>query len=161
MRDVAESQEEILQRVGRYELIRKIATSGMAELFLAKFSGPGGFEKRCALKRILPQFVSDEEFRRMFMNEARVAALFDHPNLVQIFELGEDPATHQFYIAMELINGMDLRQLQNLAREKGQSIPPELAAWLAAQSLDGLVYAHEFKDVSGKPLNFVYRDVFL
>jgi len=151
--------EETLRKVGRYELVRKIATGGMAELFLAKFSGPGGFEKRCALKQILPQFVEDEEFKRMFQNEARVAAMFDHPNLVQIFELDEDPATKRFYIAMELINGMDLRQLQNLAREQGQQIPPELASWIVAQTLDGLAYAHDFKDSEGNRLNLVHRDI--
>ena len=153
------SGEETLRKVGRYELVRKIATGGMAELFLAKFSGPGGFEKRCALKQILPQFVEDEEFKRMFQNEARVAAMFDHPNLVQIFELDEDPETKRFYIAMELINGMDLRQLQNLAREQGQQIPPELAAWITAQTLDGLAYAHDFKDSEGNRLNLVHRDI--
>ncbi|MEE2904041.1 MAG: protein kinase [Myxococcota bacterium] len=151
--------EETLRKVGRYELVRKIATGGMAELFLAKFSGPGGFEKRCALKQILPQFVEDEEFKRMFQNEARVAAMFDHPNLVQIFELDEDPATKRFYIAMELINGMDLRQLQNLAREQGQQIPPELASWVVGQTLDGLAYAHDFKDSEGNRLNLVHRDI--
>lgn len=154
-----EQQDPLLKQVGRYELVRKIATGGMAELFLAKFSGPGGFEKRCALKRILPQFVEDDDFLRMFKNEARVAAMFEHPNLVQIFELGQDEDTKQFYIAMELINGMDLRQLQNLSREQGQQIPPELAAWMMSQALDGLAYAHEFKDQTGKPLNLVHRDV--
>ena len=129
-------QSESFQRVGRYELLRKIATGGMAELFLARFRGPGGFEKRCALKRILPQFVEDEDFRRMFLNEARVAANFEHPNLVQIFELGQDEDTGQFFIAMELINGMDVRQLANLARDRGQPIPPELATWMMGQALD-------------------------
>ena len=151
--------EESFERVGRYELVRKIATGGMAELFLARFRGPGGFEKRCALKRILPQFVEDDDFKRMFMNEARVAAMFEHPNLVHIMELGQESSTKQFYIAMELINGMDLRQLANLSRDRGQSIPPELATWMMAQSLDGLAYAHEFKDETGAPLNLVHRDV--
>jgi serine/threonine protein kinase len=153
------TDDEKLQKVGKYEIVRKIATGGMAELFLAKFSGPGGFEKRCALKQILPQFVGDEEFKRMFQNEARVAAMFDHPNLVQIFELDEDPESGRFYIAMELINGMDLRQLQNLAREQGQQIPPELAAWMISQTLDGLAYAHDFKDNEGTRLNLVHRDI--
>ncbi len=152
-------KEESFERVGRYELVRKIATGGMAELFLARFRGPGGFEKRCALKRILPQFVEDDDFKRMFMNEARVAAMFEHPNLVHIMELGQDSTTRLFYIAMELINGMDLRQLANLTRDRGQSIPPELATWMMASALDGLAYAHEFKDESGQPLNLVHRDV--
>ncbi len=147
------------ERIGRYEVIRKIATGGMAELYLARFHGPGGFEKRCALKRILPQFASDEKFTRMFLNEARVTAMFDHPNLVQIFELGEDDKG-QFFIAMELINGLNLRQLLHMCMEKGLIIPPELAAFMMAQALDGLAYAHEFKDPeTGEPLNLVHRDI--
>jgi serine/threonine-protein kinase len=146
------------RHIGRYEVIRKIATGGMAELFLARFVGPGGFEKRCALKRILPQFAADRTFTKMFLTEARVTAMFDHPNLVQIFELGQDENA-QFYIAMELVNGMNLRQLLHMVREKGAMMPPELAAYMMSQALDGLAYAHEFKDETGRPLHLVHRDV--
>lgn len=155
-----ERGEPSFQRVGRFELIRKIATGGMAELFLARFTGPGGFEKRCALKRILPQFAEDEEFTRMFLNEAKVAAMFDHPNLAQIFELGTDDATGQHFIAMELINGMDLRQLQRMCRDRGEDVPAEIAAYMMVQALDGLAYAHEFRDPNtNRPLHLVHRDV--
>ncbi len=152
-------KEQSLQKVGRYELVRKIATGGMAELFLARFSGPGGFEKRCAVKRILPQFAEDDEFTRMFLNEARVAAMFDHPNIAQIFELGTDESTGQLFIAMELITGMDLRQLMRLCRDRGQEVPAELASYMMAQALDGLAYAHEFRDPDGQRLHLVHRDV--
>jgi serine/threonine-protein kinase len=151
-------EEHTVRKIGRYEVIRKIATGGMAELFLARFVGPGGFEKRCALKRILPQFAADTTFTRMFLTEARVTAMFDHPNLVQIFELGQDDEG-QFYIAMELVNGMNLRQLLHMCRERGQLLPPELAAYMMTQALDGLAYAHEFRDEEGRPLNLVHRDV--
>jgi serine/threonine-protein kinase len=154
-----EQQEPTFERLGRYELVRKIATGGMAELFLARSSGPGGFEKRCAVKRILPQHAGDAEFLRMFLNEARVAAMFDHPNIVQIFDHGTDENTGQHFIAMELVNGLDLRQLLRLAREQGLDVPPELAAYMMAQALDGLAYAHEFRDPAGVPLNVVHRDV--
>ncbi|MFO0724800.1 MAG: serine/threonine-protein kinase [Myxococcota bacterium] len=154
-----EPKEQSFQKVGRYELIRKIATGGMAELFLARFTGPGGFEKRCAVKRILPQFAEDEEFTRMFLNEARVAAMFDHPNIAQIFELGTDEATGQLFIAMELITGMDLRGLMRLSRDRGQEVPAELAAFMMTQALDGLAYAHEFRDPDGHPMHLVHRDV--
>lgn len=147
-----------VRQIGRYEVIRKIATGGMAELFLARFVGPGGFEKRCALKRILPQFATDQVFTRMFLNEARVTAMFDHPNLVQIFELGQDDRG-QFFIAMELVNGINLRQLLHLARERQVAIPPELAAFMMMQALDGLAYAHGFRDPDGRPLNLVHRDI--
>ncbi|MBK6684718.1 MAG: protein kinase [Deltaproteobacteria bacterium] len=147
-----------VRQIGRYEIIRKIATGGMAELFLARFVGPGGFEKRCALKRILPQFASDQVFTRMFLNEARVTAMFDHPNLVQIFELGQDD-DGQFFIAMELVNGINLRQLLHLVHERGIRIPPELAAFMVTQALDGLAYAHDFRDPDGRALNLVHRDI--
>lgn len=147
------------QKVGRYELIRKIATGGMAELFVARFTGPGGFEKRCALKRILPQFTEDQEFSRMFLNEARIAALFDHPNIAQVFDFGVDESNGQLFMAMELINGVDLRHVLRLVRERGVRCPPELAAYIVAQALDGLAYAHGFHDDSGRPLNLVHRDV--
>ncbi|MCK6549392.1 protein kinase [Myxococcota bacterium] len=150
--------EPTVRKIGRYEIIRKIATGGMAELFLARFVGPGGFEKRCALKRILPQLAVDTTFTKMFLTEARVTAMFDHPNLVQIFELGQDEAG-QFYIAMELVNGLNLRQLVHMCRERGQRVPPELAAFMLVQALDGLAYAHEFRDETGQPLNLVHRDV--
>src|SRR5688572_338145 len=131
----------------------------MAELYLARFVGPGGFEKRCALKRILPQFAADTVFTRMFMTEARVTAMFDHPNLVQVFELGQDEQG-QFYIAMELVNGMNLRQLMHMTKERGLGIPPELAAFMMTQALDGLAYAHEFRDPeSGRPEGLVHRDI--
>ncbi len=151
-------EQGTVRQIGRYEVIRKIATGGMAELFLARFVGPGGFEKRCALKRILPQFASDQVFTRMFLNEARVTAMFDHPNLVQIFELGQDDRG-QFFIAMELVNGINLRQLLHLARERQIAIPPELAAFMMTQALDGLAYAHGFHDPDGRPLNLVHRDI--
>ncbi len=151
--------QDTIEKIGRYEIVRKIATGGMAELFLGKFKGPGGFEKRCAIKRILPQFAADQTFQKMFQNEARVSAMFDHPNVVQVFELGKDDQG-QFFIAMELVNGMNLRQLMQLARDAGQSIPAELAGFMIAQALDGLAYAHGFRDPeTGEALNLVHRDI--
>ena len=149
-----------VQRIGRYEVVRKIATGGMAELFLARYSGPSGFEKRCALKRILPQFAADQTFTRMFLTEARVTAQLDHPNIVQIFELGQDD-DGQYFIAMEMVNGVNLRQLLNLSKERRQApVPPELAAFIATQALEGLSYAHELRNPdTGEPLNLVHRDV--
>lgn len=151
-------EEQTVRKIGRYEVIRKIATGGMAELYLARFVGPGGFEKRCALKRILPQFAADQTFTKMFMTEARVTAMFDHSNLVQVFELGQDEQG-QFYIAMELVNGMNLRQLVHMAKERGLRVPPELAAYMITQALDGLAYAHEFRDEDGQPLGLIHRDI--
>ena len=151
--------EPQIQRIGRYEVVRKIATGGMAELFLARYVGPGGFEKRCALKRILPQFAADQTFTRMFLTEAKITAQLDHPNIVQIFELGQDDSG-QYFIAMEMVNGVNLRQLLTMAQERGSSIPPELAAYIVTQALEGLAYAHELRSPStGEPLHLVHRDI--
>ena len=148
-----------VQRIGRYEVVRKIATGGMAELFLARYVGPGGFEKRCALKRILPQFAADQTFTKMFLTEAKVTAQLDHPNIVQIFELGQDD-NGQYFIAMEMVNGVNLRQLLTMAKGHRQAIPPELAAYIATQALEGLAYAHELRSSStGEPLHLVHRDI--
>src|SRR5438477_1986859 len=88
-------------RIGRYEILTKLAIGGMAELFLAFFTGPGGFRKFVALKRILPSYKDEEEFVAMFLDEARISAALSHSNIAQVFELGE--AGTDFYIAMEFI----------------------------------------------------------
>ena len=148
-----------VQRIGRYEVVRKIATGGMAELFLARYLGPGGFEKRCALKRILPQFAADETFTRMFLTEAKVTAQLDHPNIAQIFELGQDD-NGQYFIAMEMVNGVNLRQLLSMAKERREAVPPELAAHIVTQALEGLAYAHGLRSsTTGDRLNLVHRDI--
>ena len=92
---------------GKYALQRKLAEGGMAEVFLAKQTGMEGFEKLVVVKRILPQLCSDDSFVKMFLNEARVAARLNHPNVVQIFDLGK--LGEQYFIAMEYVHGEDLR----------------------------------------------------
>ena len=95
-----EHDDDVLPaRIDRYEPLKKLATGGMAEIFLAKQSGLEGFEKVVVLKRILPHLASDDEFVSMFLDEARIAAKLSHPNVVQIYDLGK--ADDTFYIAME------------------------------------------------------------
>lgn len=148
-----------LGRVGRYEILHRIAAGGMAELYLAKYVGPNGFEKRCAIKRVLPQHAINDTFSEMFLNEARVTALFDHPNIAQVFDMGRDDEG-RLYIVMEHVNGLNLRQILRRCQEKGRILPPELASWIMAQALDGLAYAHAFREEpSGRPLNLVHRDI--
>src|SRR5882762_4464274 len=95
-----------MDRVGKYQLVRKLATGGMAEVFLARAEGPGGFSKKLVVKRILPHFVSDPTFAAMFLSEARLAAELNHPIVVQIFGFGQ--ADGQYYLAMEYIDGANL-----------------------------------------------------
>jgi serine/threonine-protein kinase len=147
-------------QLGNYELIRKIATGGMAELFLAKSAGPGGFEKTLVLKRILPQLAEEPSFVEMFLSEAKLASRLSHSNIVQIFDLGRSGST--YYLAMEYIDGPSLRALVKAAHAQGTPLPPELCAWIIAEACEGLSFAHDFTDpMTRQPWALVHRDVSL
>jgi serine/threonine protein kinase len=147
-------------KLGNYELVRKLATGGMAELFLAKAMGPGGFEKTLVLKRILPHLAEDPEFVNMFLSEARLASRLHHSNIVQIFDLGRAGST--YFLAMEYIDGPSLRGLVQAARAQEVPLPPVLCAWMIAEACQGLAYAHDFCDpATRKPWELVHRDVSL
>ncbi|MFH1808709.1 MAG: serine/threonine-protein kinase [Pseudomonadota bacterium] len=142
---------------GRYNLLRKIATGGMAQLYLATMSGAADFKKFCVVKKILPHLSEQEHFVEMFLDEARIAARLNHPNIVQIYDLGRVGSA--YFIAMEYIQGEDLAQLLSRSRKTGQILPVELCARIAADVCAGLHYAHEQRDEQGQPLNIVHRDV--
>ena len=145
-------------QVGKYQLIRKLAVGGMAEVFLAKAEGPGGFEKTLVLKRILPHLVEDPSFVEMFLGEARLVAGLNHPHIVQIFDFGEAEGT--YFLAMEHIDGPNLRRWQRQAASRGLSLPPAICARVVSAAAEGLAFAHDFKDpASGKPLGLIHRDV--
>jgi eukaryotic-like serine/threonine-protein kinase len=150
-------QGSTTQQFGKYLLQRKLAEGGMAEVFLAKQTGMEGFEKLVVVKRILPQLCSDESFVKMFLNEARVAARLNHPNVVQIFDLGK--LGEQYFIAMEYVHGEDLRDLIRVLTEKGERPSLALACRIIADTLAGLHYAHTRVGADGKPLGLVHRDV--
>ncbi|MCP3163763.1 protein kinase domain-containing protein [Myxococcus qinghaiensis] len=143
-------------QVGKYQLVRKLASGGMAEVFLAKAAGPMGFEKTLVLKRILPHLAEDPAFVEMFLGEARLAAQLEHPNIVQIFDFGE--ADGSYFLAMEFIDGPTLRRLVKRAAE--QSLPPMMCAKLVSLAAEGLAFAHDFSDAAtGVPLGLIHRDV--
>ncbi|HZH78180.1 MAG TPA: serine/threonine-protein kinase [Archangium sp.] len=144
--------------VGKYQLVSKLATGGMAEVYLAKSAGPMGFEKTLVLKRILPHLAEDEQFVEMFLGEAKLAAQLEHPNVVQIFDFGEAEGT--YYLAMEYIDGPNLRTLSKRARAAGVALPPAACAKIIASACEGLAYAHDFMDpATGEPLDLVHRDI--
>jgi serine/threonine-protein kinase len=144
--------------VGKYQLVSKLATGGMAEVYLAKSAGPMGFEKTLVLKRILPHLAEDEQFVEMFLGEAKLAAQLEHPNVVQIFDFGEAEGT--FYLAMEYIDGPNLRILSKRARAAGVALPPAACAKIIASACEGLAYAHDFMDpATGEPLDLIHRDI--
>jgi len=150
--------EIALTHVGKYQLGRKLATGGMAEVFLAKAEGPMGFEKTLVLKRILPHLAEDPQFVGMFLSEARLAAQLNHPNIVQIFDFGQ--SDNAYYLAMEHIDGMDLRTLSLMARQRGMQLPPPVCAKIVSSACEGLAFAHDFVEpATGKPLNLIHRDI--
>jgi serine/threonine-protein kinase len=142
---------------GKYELTEKMASGGMAEVFRAQLTGDSGFRKELAVKCILAQHSRSPEFVRLFINEARVAARLRHANIVQIFDFGEASGRH--YIAMELVEGWNLRQVQQRTALRGIEIPDPLAVHIVAESLKALHYAHNLLDENDVPLNIVHRDV--
>jgi len=143
--------------IGKYTLIRKLAVGGMAEVFLARADGPMGFQKKVVVKRILPHYVDDPRFVEMFLGEARLAAELSHPNLVQIFDFGE--VDGQYFIAMEYIDGPNLRVLNREARTHEGPLSLPLVARIIAQAAEGLHSAHELRDENGRYVNLVHRDI--
>jgi serine/threonine protein kinase len=143
--------------VGPYEVVQLLAAGGMAEIFLAKKTGPGGFEKKLVIKRITRKLLGDREIQAMFIDEARVQAMLDHPNIVQIYDFGEDRGS--FFIAMEFVTGATLRWVIDNARAVGRPIPVHHALRITADVLSALHTAHQLTDDDGLPLNLIHRDI--
>jgi serine/threonine protein kinase len=144
-------------RLGPYELLRRIATGGMAEVYLARRAGPHGFQKTVAVKRILPQFARDADFVAMFVDEARVCARLGHPNIVQVFDFGEEEG--ELYMAMEYVDGTTGARLVRAVAARGEEIPLDVCLYITLSILRALEYAHGARDENGAPLSLVHRDV--
>jgi serine/threonine protein kinase len=142
---------------GPYELVERIASGGMAEVYVAKRQGPHGFHKTVAVKRILPQLAQDPEFLAMFVDEAHVAASLTHPNIVQVFDFGEQGG--ELYMAMEYVRGTNAARLIRRAAARGVLVPLDVCLHVVLSVLRGLEYAHAARDERGEPLRLVHRDV--
>jgi hypothetical protein len=130
----------------------------MAEVYLARRAGPHGFQKTVAVKRILPQYARDSDFVAMFVDEARVCARLGHPNIVQVFDFGEQDG--ELYMAMEYVDGTTgARLIRAAATAEQGEVPLEVALHVTLSVLRGLEYAHAARDDHGKPLALVHRDV--
>ncbi|MCA9665071.1 MAG: phosphate/phosphite/phosphonate ABC transporter substrate-binding protein [Myxococcales bacterium] len=143
--------------LGNYQLLSRIAKGGMAEIYLARpFSSPG-YDSLVVIKRILPHLAEEQQFVKMFMEEARLAALLDHPNVVRIFEVGHHAG--EYFIVMEYVRGPGVGLINRRARDSNTPLPYAVAAEMVAQACDGLHAAHELRDESNVLLGVVHRDV--
>ncbi len=145
------------EQLGRYQLIKRLAGGGMAEVYLARFAGAAGFERDVVLKRIRPDLATSAEFVRMLLDEARIAATLHHPNLVQAFDVEE--VEGEYFIAMEYLDGIDLRNVQAILEQRDEMMPLENALHIGAGLAAGLEHAHQKTDAQGRPLRIVHRDV--
>jgi hypothetical protein len=146
---------EKMDRIGPYLLHKKVARGGMAELFLADYVRRDGFKRKVAIKRILPHLAGNKNFIKMFTREARVAALLQHPNVVQIFDYGK--IDNAYFIAMEYIDGKNLGEIISALK---QGLPFDKATFIISQICKGLDYSHSKKDENtGEPFHIVHRDI--
>ena len=143
-------------RLGKYLLLDRVNAGGMAEVFRAKHFGVEGFERLIAIKRIL-YTTQDNQFTEMLIDEARIASQLQHPNVVQIYDLGE--VDKQYYIAMEYISGADLGYVQSKLLERERLLPVPAAAYIGSCICAGLEHAHLKCDAKGEPMHLVHRDV--
>ncbi len=155
---VPTNEDGLPKRFGKYTLLRVLAKGGMAELFLAIQKSVAGFEKLIVIKRILPSMNQDQAFIEMLLHEARIAATLSHPNIVQIFDVGQ--ADGLYFIAMEHVHGEDIRSIVRGMKAKNVAeFPLEHALAIATGMCAGLTYAHDKRDLDGSPLNIVHRDI--
>ena len=142
---------------GKYQLLTRIASGGMAEVWLARSSSLGGFEKLLAIKRIRSSLCDNQAFVSMFIAEAKLTVKLNHPNIVQVFDFGK--VDNDYYMAMEYVEGADLSRIARQARKRSQPLPVGTCAFIMKQVLDGLAYAHSRPRAPGQIGPVIHRDV--
>jgi eukaryotic-like serine/threonine-protein kinase len=145
-------------QIAQFEIVRRLGSGGMAEVFVAKKRGAEGTYKVVVVKRILPGYTTSRRFRAMFIDEAQLATRLNHPNVVQVYEFSNE-GDEGHILAMEYVEGCDLGHLMSAAKSTATRIPPWVASWIIAEAAKGLHYAHEKRDEGGAPLDIVHRDV--
>jgi serine/threonine-protein kinase len=144
-------------RLGRYTLIEHLATGGMAEIFLARHEAEGAFRKELVLKILQPRWAEHQAVVDMFLGEARIAAMLDHPNIVDVYDVVSEDGTH--FIAMEYIRGKTLTELARRAIEVSQLLYLDIGAHIVGEVASALAYMDEAPDENGQPMHVVHRDV--
>jgi serine/threonine protein kinase len=142
---------------GKYTLFERIGRGGMADVFKARVQGPGGFERIFVIKRILPHLSDDPTFIKMFMEEAKLAARLNHPNIVQVFEL--DSVDGEYFMSMEYVRGRDLAETMRTLWARVGPPRPELVAYVGREMCRALAYAHDFTADDGTRLGMIHRDI--
>lgn len=140
-----------------YRIVKKLASGGMGEIYLAHLKREAGFEKELVIKKLLPIYAQNQSFVRMFLNEARLASRLNHSNIIQIYDLGK--MEDSYFIAMEYLEGENLSDILDEVKSRGTLIPPSVVIEMFVQLLRGLDYAHRKTDTDGAPLHIVHRDI--
>ncbi|MFT5583200.1 MAG: serine/threonine protein kinase [Cognaticolwellia sp.] len=154
------AQPQPIEHFGKYQILERVAQGGMAEIYKARMEGIGGFNRLFAIKRILPNLSQNKEYIDLLVDEAKVAGLLSHANIVQILDLGE--VSGQYYVAMEYVNGRDLGRVIARCNKRGITLPVPHSVFVLIEVLKGLEYAHNRQIMRGKtpmPLDIVHRDV--
>lgn len=144
-------------RLGKYELVQHLASGGMANVYLARLSGLGGFERHVVLKTLRAQDLDDDTLVPMFLDEARLVATLHHQHIAQVFEVGSDDGT--YFLAMEYVHGETVRGVLETAHKRGRALPIEFGITVVCAAAAGLHHAHERRGLDGMPLGIVHRDV--
>jgi serine/threonine protein kinase len=146
-----------VDQLGRYRLGQSLGVGGMAEVFKASYSGPGGFARTVVVKRILPAYSADPDFLRMFTAEAKILGMLHHPNVVQAYDFGEADGT--LFLVLEYVDGPSVGRLLRALRNARRPLPPTIAAHIAREVCRALDYVHGLRNSDGDPLNVIHRDV--
>jgi serine/threonine protein kinase len=144
-------------QLGRYQVLKHLASGGIADVLLARASGLEGFARHVVIKRMKPELAKEERFAKAFLDEARISASLNHQNIVQVHDIGEEGGS--YFFAMEYIHGEDTRTLLNKVRERGEHVPLEIAVAIMMSAAAGLHHAHEKTNSQGEKLGIVHRDV--
>jgi len=144
-------------RIGKYELVEPLGVGGMAEVFKARSTGAGGFERLVVIKKILPAHCQDPDFLRMFIAEAKILGMLHHPNVIQAYDFGEEDGV--LFLVLEYADGPSLMRALGALRMARRPMPPAIAAHFAHELCRALDYVHGLKGSDDEPLGVIHRDV--
>jgi len=148
---------QVAERYGRYEIVRKLASGGMGEVFLARSVGVAGFQKYVVIKKILPHLVEQPQFVEGLVREAKLLVMLDHPNIVQVLDLGVEGK--DYFMAMEFVHGYNMATIAHYCAQKRVVIPANACVAITLGVLGGLEYAHSLTTPEGQRQNIIHRDV--